>query len=246
MPLLSWSWTTVFEMKAAALAVLLSMLMPRCWKPEILQFSTVSMRPDENSMPKAPVPNPTKSRPRRKTLSVAPAATVIALPVVTRMPASTPVASIVIALGMVTAPKSPGSNTLISPPAAVLTIAPLKVRHGAVRLQGFASSPTPDTKVRLACALNCAAAKKITVKPTATTVNRILNVPLRYPIFNLVVSYAARNSGPLQPDWAAKPTVLLLQHRRVRDRRINCVKQLNHSLSNSAHDICGPRPPACS
>jgi hypothetical protein len=32
----------------------------------------------------------------------------------------------------------------------VLTIAPANVLHGAVRLQGSASLPTPDTKVRVA------------------------------------------------------------------------------------------------
>jgi hypothetical protein len=31
-------------------------------------------------------------------------------------------------------------------------MAPAKVLHGAVRLQGLASSPTPDTQVRVACA----------------------------------------------------------------------------------------------
>jgi hypothetical protein len=31
-------------------------------------------------------------------------------------------------------------------------MAPAKVLHGAVRLQGFASSPTPDIQVRVACA----------------------------------------------------------------------------------------------
>jgi hypothetical protein len=38
----------------------------------------------------------------------------------------------------------------ISPPAAVLLMAPAKVLQGAVRLQGFTSSPTPDTQVRVA------------------------------------------------------------------------------------------------
>src|SRR5215210_3251238 len=51
-----------------------------------------------------------------------------------------------------TAPKPPGSRQLISPPAAVFEMAPAKVLHGAVRLQGFTSSPTPDTHVRVACA----------------------------------------------------------------------------------------------
>ena len=41
---------------------------------------------------------------------------------------------------------------LISPAAAVLLIAPANVLHGAVRLQGFTSSPTPETHVRVACA----------------------------------------------------------------------------------------------
>src|SRR5215470_19639374 len=52
----------------------------------------------------------------------------------------------------VTAPKPPGSSASISPPAAVLDIAPAHVLHGAVRLQGFTSSPTPETHVRVAWA----------------------------------------------------------------------------------------------
>ncbi|MGH6615015.1 hypothetical protein [Sphingomonas sp.] len=55
-------------------------------------------------------------------------------------------------LVIVTVPKPPGSRQLISPPAAVLEMEPAKVLHGAVRLQGLASSPTPDTQVRVACA----------------------------------------------------------------------------------------------
>jgi hypothetical protein len=53
---------------------------------------------------------------------------------------------------IVTAPKPAGSKQLISPPAAVFDIAPANVLQGAVRLHGFASSPTPDTHVRVACA----------------------------------------------------------------------------------------------
>src|SRR4026207_1863883 len=53
---------------------------------------------------------------------------------------------------IVSVPNPPGSKQLISPLAAVLEIAPAKVLHGAVRLHGFASSPTPDTHVRVACA----------------------------------------------------------------------------------------------
>src|SRR5436305_6921545 len=51
---------------------------------------------------------------------------------------------------MVRAPKPPGSRASISPPAAVLEMAPANVLHGAVRLQGLTSSPTPDTQVRVA------------------------------------------------------------------------------------------------
>ena len=53
---------------------------------------------------------------------------------------------------MVIAPKPPGSSAKISPCAAVLEIAPWNVLHGAVRLHGFASSPTPETQVRVTCA----------------------------------------------------------------------------------------------
>src|SRR2546423_13114669 len=59
-------------------------------------------------------------------------------------------ASIVIDLVMVTAPNPAGSSASISPKLAVFEIAPAKVLQGAVRLQGLASSPTPDTQVRLA------------------------------------------------------------------------------------------------
>src|SRR5437867_1602179 len=38
------------------------------------------------------------------------------------------------------------------PGLAVFEIAPANVLHGAVRLHGLTSSPTPDTQVRVACA----------------------------------------------------------------------------------------------
>src|SRR3984957_6070315 len=56
------------------------------------------------------------------------------------------------ALVTVTPPKPPGSSASISPPAAVFEIAPGKVLHGAVRLQGLASSPTPEIQVGVDCA----------------------------------------------------------------------------------------------
>ena len=89
------------------------------------------------------------------TTSAAPALTMMPLVPAERMPASVPSPLIVIALVMATAPKLPGSSTDISPRAAVLEIAPANVLHGAVRLQGLASSPTPETQVLVAWA--CAA-----------------------------------------------------------------------------------------
>ena len=69
-----------------------------------------------------------------------------------RIEANVPVPSSVIDLVIVTAPKPPGSSASISPQAAVFEIAPAQVLQGAVRLHGLASSPTPDTHVREACA----------------------------------------------------------------------------------------------
>src|SRR5215831_1939657 len=71
-----------------------------------------------------------------------------------------PPPSMVIDLMMVRAPKPPGSSASISPPLAVFEIAPAKVLHGAVRLHGLASSPTPETQVRVACALAGAPGKQ--------------------------------------------------------------------------------------
>src|SRR5262245_33864187 len=69
-----------------------------------------------------------------------------------RILACVPTPLMVIDLVIVTAPKPPGSSTEISPPVAVFEIAPAKVLHGAVRLHGLASSPTPETHVREAWA----------------------------------------------------------------------------------------------
>src|SRR6266550_6259878 len=63
-----------------------------------------------------------------------------------------PVQSIMIDFVIVTAPNPPGSRQLMMPGLAVFEIAPANVLHGAVRLHGLTSSPTPDTQVRVACA----------------------------------------------------------------------------------------------
>src|SRR6266480_7439324 len=92
------------------------------------------------------------SRPRSVTWSDGPADTMMAFVPETSTPAVTPSQAIVIAFVIVTAPNPPGSKQLISPLAAVFEIAPANVLHGAVRLHGFASSPTPETQVRVAWA----------------------------------------------------------------------------------------------
>src|SRR5712691_1763427 len=66
------------------------------------------------------------------------------------MPAKVAVQSMVIDLVMVTAPKPPGSRQLMMPLGSVFEIAPANVLHGAVRLHGLTSSPTPETQVRVA------------------------------------------------------------------------------------------------
>src|SRR5215813_5034891 len=90
----------------------------------------------------------------------------------TRTPASKPTEVMLIDFVMVTAPKPPGSRTLISPPGAVLEMAPANVLQGAVRLQGLASSPTPDTQVRGACA--CANEATVKVKTTTAKAFKVL------------------------------------------------------------------------
>src|SRR5947199_6259008 len=88
--------------------------------------------------------------------SLAPALTMMPLVPDTRTPAVPASQEIVMDFVIVTAPKPPGSMQLISPAAAVFEMAPAKVLQGAVRLHGLASSPTPETQVRVAWA--CATA----------------------------------------------------------------------------------------
>src|SRR5579859_7727652 len=82
------------------------------------------------------------------------------------------------ALVMVRAPNPPGSKASISPPGAVLEIAPAKVLHGAVRLQGLASSPTPETHVRVAWALSKVLPSKIRVERISNFILCIFDYPL--------------------------------------------------------------------
>jgi hypothetical protein len=107
---------------------------------------------ESTRIPFRPVPIPLMSRPIRVTLSVAAALTTIAFVPLTRTPPSVYSHLIVSAFVIVTPPNPPGSRQLISPFAAVFEIAPANVLHGAVRLHGLASSPTPETHVRVAWA----------------------------------------------------------------------------------------------
>src|ERR1043166_1067334 len=127
-------------------------VMPSPANLKITQSSTFTVFAWTMFMPLVPLHAPLIDKPRIVITSVAVA--LMMTPVVNeaRIPAMVPVPSIVIDLVMVTVPKPPGSNASISPQFAVLAIAPAKVLQGAVRLQGLASSPTPDTHVRVAWA----------------------------------------------------------------------------------------------
>src|ERR1043165_4220593 len=116
-------------------------------------------------IPFMPLQNPLMEIPRIVTTSVAAALMTIPLTSEARIEANVPLPSRVIDLVIVTAPKPPGSSASISPQAAVLEMAPAQVLQGAVRLQGLASSPTPDTHVReaWAWAIETAANMKIAI-----------------------------------------------------------------------------------
>src|ERR1700722_1996889 len=111
---------------------------------------------------------PLKRTFRMITTSAAPALIVIPGVPVTSVDATwPPPPSSVIDLVIVSSPKPPGSMASISPPVAVFEMAPAQVLHGAVRLHGLASLPTPETQVRVACA--CAGAM---VRPTTKSTPR--------------------------------------------------------------------------
>src|ERR687887_1437281 len=117
----------------------------------------VTVAPPVMRIPIRPVLMPLILMLRRRTVLLASSAALklsngMLMPLVPalRIEANTSWQSMVIDLVMVTAPKPPGSRQLISPLIAVLEMAPAKVLQGAVRLQGLASSPTPETHVRVA------------------------------------------------------------------------------------------------
>src|SRR6516225_6725233 len=142
-----------FLMIARAFVVLLFTFTPLVAKFRMWQSSIMSSNPEMNCTPSRPVPIPSNSRPTRVTLSVGPADTTKPfVPDTSTPPFDTYRQLIVMDLVMVSAPNPPGSRQSISPSAEVLEIAPANVLQGAVRLHGLASSPTPETQVRVAWA----------------------------------------------------------------------------------------------
>src|ERR1700719_884182 len=100
-----------------------------------------------------------------------------------------------IALVMVTGPKSPGSRTSISPPAVVWANAAAKVRQGDMRVHGLASLPNAaETQVRDDG--DGADAEKIAVTLSSEfIVTRQLPLPLQAPPQLLEVAPPARVAG---------------------------------------------------
>src|SRR4051812_18778985 len=150
--------------------------------PSIRQSSTSTVpaaitAPPVMRIPFTPVSTPLKLMLRRRTVLRTSAALKLSNGMFTplvpllRIEANTSWQSMVIDLVMVTAPKPPGSRQLISPLSAVLEMAPAKVLHGAVRLHGLASSPTPDTQVREAWACAGAACSRTTSDVAASASN---------------------------------------------------------------------------
>src|SRR5262245_19145809 len=119
--------------------------------PKIMQLTMCTLFAATMRTPVRPAlaPTPLMERLRNVTLIPAP---LMMTPVVAlaRIGPKVPVPSSITDLVMVTAPNPPGSRQSISPGLAVFEIAPANVLHGAVRLPGLASLPTPETHVRVA------------------------------------------------------------------------------------------------
>src|SRR5205085_1782350 len=75
------------------------------------------------------------------------------------------------------------STALISPPAAVLLIAPASVLQGAVREHGFTSSPTPETHVRVASAKALVGAARLSATMARTRARRIMRKLIIVPTY---------------------------------------------------------------
>ena len=114
------------------------------------------------------------------TISLTPALTIIPfVPDTSTEATCPPPPSMVSALVIVTSPNPAGSSASISPPGAVFEIAPAKVLQGAVLEHGLASSPTPETHVRVACA------KAVDVIKTnaSTEIKRTILIVIKFPLY---------------------------------------------------------------
>src|SRR5215213_1937309 len=156
---------------------------------KITQSSTLTVLAWRMLIPFMPLQNPSMEIPRIVITSVEAALMTMPFTSEARIEAKVPVPSRVIDFVIVTAPKPPGSSASISPQAAVLEMAPAQVLQGAVRLQGLASSPTPDTHVReaWAWAIETVANMKVAIAKTLI-VNRNLLI---------FVSFSCRSWGPV-------------------------------------------------
>src|SRR5688572_295599 len=157
--------STLFSNISAAAVDLISI--PFSEKFARMQFSICNLFTAITWMPFSPgsLPVPLTEKLR---IVTSPSGALIIKPVVPldKTEPITPLPSMVIDLVIVSVPKPPGSRRLISPPAAVLLIAPARVLHGAVRLQGFTSSPTPETQVRVACPKQQETVQKVIINKT--------------------------------------------------------------------------------
>src|SRR4249919_3500727 len=174
---------------------------PLALKPSMTTLMTFKVPPVLNLMPLMPVLAPSRVKLVMVTTSVAPALTLMPVVPEPRMPPlATPPPSMVIDLVIVTAPKPPGSSALMMPPGAVLEMAPAKVLQGAVRLQGLASSPTPETQVRVACANAAVLINIANKKIDAVATNCFLLLIIFFPLVDV-----AQRIGP-DAAFAAAPS----------------------------------------
>src|ERR1700689_5161179 len=163
-------------------------VMPDVVKPSTAQFSMYSRAPLVNTTPDVPEAlTPSKVSPPKWITSPAPALTTMPLvpgegvvPATAAPPAALP--KMVIALVMVTGPKSPGSSTSISPPAAVWASAAAKVKQGDTRVHGLESLPSDaETNVCVEGPPPAAAENMAVTLSIEFIVNRQVPLPVQAP-----------------------------------------------------------------
>jgi hypothetical protein len=126
---------------------------PSLPKPDIVQCSMCTEAASLTLIPlRLRPPMPSRARPRRATTAFGALTTIPSPPAAATLPI-TPVQSIVTDLKIVNGPEVSESRHMMVPPGRVFARARANVWHGAAGVHGFASSPSPETKVVLwACA----------------------------------------------------------------------------------------------